>query len=524
VLVPLFSVFLGIFRESNGSWGHLASTVLWSYLRHSALLMLGVGAMTAVIGVETAWLVTIYDFPGRRLFSWGLVLPLAIPSYILAYIYAALVAHTGPIQRALQLFMEPATTASLRTSLMSLPGAGILMGLVLFPYVYLTTRAFLLRQSEGLLESARIFGKSTWKTFSRVALPMARPGIVAGVTLVLMEVLNEYGAVRYFGVTTLTTGIFRAWSQMGDTPAAIRLSGCLLLFVFFLITLERTQRGRARFDHGSSRFRPLPRIRLTGWKRWSAFLVCAIPLLFGFVVPVLQLLVWATRVTPEFLDPRFLRLTLNSFLLALGAGLLTVSGALLIVFATRLSPTPVLRLWSRVASLGYSIPGVVIAMGVLIPFVWLDRRISRVLLELSGTSVGLILTGTVGALLFAYFVRFLAVAMNPIDAGFRRVCGNLDECSRSLGASPMKSLLRVDIPLLRGTLLSAGLLVFVDVLKELPLTLILRPFNFDTLATRTFQLVMNEEVVRSAPTSLIIILTGTIPVILLSRIIGKPEA
>jgi len=525
VLLPLFSIFVGILGESSETWRHLARTVLPLYTWNSAALVVGVGALTLVIGVVTAWLVTTCEFPGRSVFEWALILPLAVPTYIIAYTYAELLGHAGPIQGALQVFMEPGTTARIRTGLMSLPGAGLMMALVLYPYVYLITRASFLKQSGGILETSRILGHSPRSTFFRVALPMARPAVVAGVTLVLMEVLNEYGAVRYFGVPTFTTGIFRAWFSLGDGPAAIRLSGCLLLFVFVLILLERAQRGRARFGDLAGRSRPLAPFRLEGWNRWGAFATCTLPVLLGFVVPVLQLVAWAVQVSPEALDGRFLVLAANSFGLAVVAAVVAVLVALLIVYAVRLSPTPLLRLAARASSLGYSIPGAVIAVGVLIPFIWLDRRMAGLLQAVAGIPVGLLLTGTVAALVFAYVVRFLAVALNPVDSGFERLCGNLDETSRSLGSPPMRTLVRVNLPLLRGTLVAAGLLVFVDVLKELPLTLILRPFDFDTLATRAFQLAMDEEVARSALPALLIIVAGTVPVILLSRLMarGRPE-
>lgn len=521
VLLPVASIFVGVFGESSDTWRHLARTVLPLYVWNSVILALGVGALTLVIGVATAWLVTTCEFPGRKIFAWALVLPLAVPTYIIAFTYAELFAHTGPVQGALQVLFDPATTARLRTGLMSLPGAGLMMALVLYPYVFLITRASFLKQSGGILETSRILGKSPWETFLRVALPLARPAVVAGVLLVLMEVLNEYGAVRYFGVATFTTGIFRAWFSLGDAPAAIRLSGCLLLLVFLLILLERVQRGRARYGDHSGKYRPVVPFQLRGWAGWGALAACALPVILGFVLPVLQLASWAVQVAPEALDRRFLLLSANSFGVAVAAALATVLVALLIVYSVRLFPTPLLRLSARTASLGYSIPGAVIAVGVLVPFIWLDRRLAGLLEATTGASVGLLLTGTLAALVFAYVVRFLAVALNPVDSGFERICGNLDETSRSLGAPPFKTLLRVNLPLLKGILLVAGLLVFVDVLKELPLTLILRPFDFDTLATRTFQLAMDEEVARSSLPALLIIATGTVPMIVLSRIIER---
>lgn len=523
VLLAPIVILGGVFAGGSETWDHLARYLLGTYIWNSTLLVLGVGVATLLIGLPTAWLIATCTFPGRNVLAWALVLPLATPTYIMAFTYAELVAHDGPIQLFLQRGLVSAeTTALLRTSLMSLPGAGLMMTLVLYPYVYLISRTSFQKQSGGILESARMLGKGPWKTFFQVALPLARPGVVAGVTLVTMEVLNEYGAVKYFGVSTFTTGIFRAWFSLGDGPAAIRLSAALLLLVLVLILMERRQRGRARFDPGSSRYRPPALVALHGWKAALAVLVCTLPVLLGFLVPVAQLAFWSFQVRAEALDPRFIRLVLHSFGLASGAALATVLAALLIVYAVRLSPTPLLRLGARVSSLGYSIPGAVIAVGLLIPFLWLDRKISDLSSVLFGMSgVGLLLTGTVGALLFAYVVRFLAVAINPLDSGFERICGNLDETSRSLGASPMRTLLRVDLPLLKGTLAAAALLVFVDVMKELPLTLILRPFDFDTLATRAFQLASDEQVARSALPALLIICVGLLPVILLSRLIAR---
>lgn len=524
VLLPIASILLGVLGESSDTWRHLASTVLASYLLHSGLLVVGVGALTLVTGVGTAWLVTTCEFPGRKVLETGLILPLAIPTYIIAYTYAELLAHRGPVQGTLQLFMDPASTTVLRTWLMSTWGATLMLALVLYPYVYLITRASFLKQSGGILETSRIMGKTPWSSFFRVALPMARPAVVAGVTLVLMEVLNEYGAVKYFGVPTFTTGIFRAWFSLGDAPAAIRLSACLLVLVFLLILAERAQRGRARFDHGSGRYRPVVPFQLSGTKAWLATGACAVPVILGFLVPLLQLVAWAVEAAPRTFGWGFVSLATNSFGLAMAAALLAVAASLLIVYSVRLSPTPLLKLAARASSLGYSIPGAVIAVGVLIPFIWFDRRLAALWESATGSTVGLLITGTVVALVFAYVVRFLAVALNPVDSGFERICGNLDETSRSLGSPPLKTLFRVNLPLLRGTLLSAGLLVFVDVLKELPLTLILRPFDFNTLATRAFQLASDEQVAASSLPALLIIAVGIVPVVLLNRLISRQRS
>ena len=519
--LPLLVIARGVFEPRTEIWQHLASTVLPVYVANSALLVVGVGALALVLGLAPAWLVSAYEFPGRRTFEWSLVLPLAIPTYIIAYTYAGVFEYGSAMSGALDALWPGAETWRIRSAIMSREGAMVMMALVLYPYVYVIARASFVQQSGAVLETARGLGRGPWNTFFKVALPMSRPAVVGGLTLVLMEVLNEYGAVKYFGVPTFTTGIFRAWFPLNDPVSAMRLSGILLLFVFSLIVFERAQRGRARFDDGARGYRPAERRRLGRRGRWLSFAACLLPLTLGFLVPVLQLLGWAAQAGSRALDARFVQLTLHSFSLALTAGLLAVVAALLIAYAVRLSPTPLLRLASKVAVLGYSIPGAVIAVGVFIPLVWVDRHVDAFMRASFDLPTGLLLSGTLVALVFAYMVRFLAVALNPLESGFKRLCGNLDETSRSLGVPPLKTLWKVDLPLLKGTILSAALLVFVDVLKELPLTLIIRPFNFDTLATRAFQLATDEQLTQSAVPALLIIAVGLVPVIVLNKLIGR---
>ena len=518
--LPLVVIMIGVLGRGSETWGHLVDTVLPVYVGNSAILMLGVGGLSLLIGLAPAWLVSAYDFPGRRIFEWALVLPLAIPTYIIAYTYAGVFEYDNLLPSTLSAVWPGMEVWRIRVAVMSREGAMVMMALVLYPYVYVIARASFLRQSSTVLEMARTLGRGPWDTFFRVALPMSRPAVAGGLTLVLMEVLNDYGAVKYFGVPTFTTGIFRAWFPLNDPIAAMRLSGILLLFVFTLIVFERMQRGRARFDDAARGYRPSVRRGLGGGGRWLAMGVCLLPLTLGFLVPVAQLAAWAGRAGAGTVDARFVRLILNSFSLALAAALIAVLGALLIGYAARLSPTPLLRLASRIAVLGYSIPGAVVAVGVFLPFVWLDRRFNAFMMAAFDVPTGLLLSGTLAALIFAYVVRFLAVALNPVESGFKRLCGNLDDTSRSLGVPPLKTLWKVDLPLLRGTLISAALLVFVDVLKELPLTLILRPFNFDTLATRAFQLATDEQLARSAVPALLIIAVGLVPVIVLNKLIG----
>jgi iron(III) transport system permease protein len=499
----------------------VATTVLSSYALNSAYLVAGAGTLALVLGVTTAWLVSAYDFAGRRIFEWALILPLAVPAYIAAYTYAGMLDVTGPVQKAVRLALPSLADEFLYVQVAGLGAAVLIFAFVLYPYVYLVARTSFTRQSAGALEAARMLGRGPFATFFRVALPLARPALAAGVGLVAMEVLNDYGAVRYLGVTTFTTGIFRAWFGLGDLDSAVRLSALLMLFVFGLLALERAQRGRASFSGIETAQRPVARRRLRGAAAAAAIITCAIPLAFGFLVPVAQLVHWSATTAGAVIDAAFLRLVANSFLLAAAAAAICVVLGLFITFAVRLHPGQWLRRFSRVAVLGYSIPGAVIAVGVLVPFAWIDHRVGGVMDSVFGIPTGLLLSGTLAALMFAYAVRFMAVALLPLESGFSRVCRNVDNAARCLGASPGRALRCVALPLLRGTMAGAVILVFVDVMKELPLTLILRPFNFDTLATRAYQLATDELLAVSANYSLIIIAAGIIPVIVLNRLLER---
>jgi iron(III) transport system permease protein len=519
--LPLLVIAGGLLAPASETWQHVASTVLSDYIINSVRLVVGAGALALFIGVSTAWLVAAYEFPGRRFFEWALILPLAVPAYIAAYTYAGMFDVTGPLQRLVRAAVPSLADEFLYLDVMNIGMVTLIFGFVLFPYVYLVARASFGRQSASLLEASRTLGHGPIATFRRVALPLARPALAAGVGLVAMEVLNDYGAVKYYGVSTFTTGIFRSWFGLGDLSSAIRLSAMLMVFVFALLALERSQRGRAAFAGGRASERPLPRTRLAGRHALLAFSLCLVPFLFGFAIPVAQLGYWASATAASVIDGAFLRLVLNTFLLAGAAAALCVTVALLLTYASRLNPRPWLRRLSRVTVLGYSMPGAVVAVGVLVPFAWFDHRVDGVMRATVGIPTGLLLSGTFIALIFAYAVRFMAVAFLPVESGFTRICGRVDDAARSLGASPSCALRKVSLPLLRGTLLGAVILVFVDVLKELPLTLILRPFNFDTLATRAYQLATDELLAVSANYALVIILAGVIPVLLLNRVFER---
>jgi iron(III) transport system permease protein len=506
--LPLLVVAAGALRPAGEAWSHVSGTLLPQYVVNTAILCALAGGVALALGLGCAWLVTMCDFPARAFFRWALVLPLAVPAYMAAYTYAGMLDVTGPVQWLIRRTVPGYRDAFLYWNVMRIEVVAMIFGVVLYPYVFLLTRALLEQRSGRTLEAARLLGRGPRTLFFRVAVPLARPALAAGLALVLMEVLNDYGAVTYYGVTTFTTGIFRAWFSLGDLDSAIRLSGILMLVVLLVVGLERWQRGGARYDEGGSA-QPVSRYRLGAPAAAAAFGFCALPFLFGFLLPVAQLAIWTARNAPEIATPAFARLARNSFLLALGASGLCVAVAVVIAYAARMDRSPFTRTASKLALLGYSIPGAVVAVGVLVVVISVARLFEG--------GWGLMITGSVVALVFGYVVRFMAVGYLSVEAGLSRVGENLPAASRMLGASPLRTLFRIELPLLRRALLAAGTLVFIDVLKELPLTLILRPFNFDTLATRAFQLAMDEQVARSAPAALMVIATASLVVGVMHR-------
>ncbi len=517
---PVLTVLAFLFQPAGEVWRHLAETVLADYVVNSLLLMAGVGVGTLVIGVATAWLTATLEFPGRRMLEWALLLPLAMPAYIIAYTYTGLLDFAGPVQTGLRDLTGWAYGDYRFPEIRSLGGAVAMLTLVLYPYVYLLSRAAFLDQSRAALEAGRSLGCGPWSVFFRIGLPLARPAIVTGVSLALMETLADYGTVQYFGVDTFTTGIFRTWFGLGESAAAAQLSAILLLFVFALIALERWSRRRARYHHAGTRAQPPARRRLHGWRAMAALAACLLPVALGFLLPAGTLLTWASQ-SLDSVDGRFLELVWNSLALAGAAAAMLLVLALFLAYGNRLRRTPLVSAAVRVAGMGYAVPGTVIAVGVMLPFAWLDTTLDDWARAQFDYSTGLLLSGTLVAVLFAYAVRFLTAALQAVEAGLGRIRPAMDDAARSLGLTPGQVLGRVHAPLLRGTLLTAVLLVFVDVLKELPATLILRPFNFNTLAVRTFELASDERLAEAALPALAIVLVGIIPVILLSRAISR---
>lgn len=493
IALPVASVLANIFSRGTGAtWQHLASTVLPDYVASTLWLCLGVGCGVIVVGVATAWLTAMHEFPGRRFFEWALVLPLAMPAYVLAYVYTDFLQFVGPPQTWLREAFDWRRGDYWFPDVRSTGGAVAMFVFVLYPYVYLLARTAFIERASGMLEAARTLGLGPWRSFLRVSLPLARPAVVAGASLALMETLADYGTVSYFGVQTFTTGIYRAWFSLGDRVAAAQLAASLLAFVVLLLLLEQTSRGRARFHNTTGRNRPHAEHALKGGAAVVALAVCALPLFVGFVLPAGLLLRLALTEGDAQFGARFVQLAGNSFLLAGLTALIAVSLALLLAYAGRLAKLGIrarlAHLLNRLVGLGYSVPGSVIAVGVLIPVTRFDNWLAGQWALWFGTNPGLLLTGGIAALIYAYLVRFLAVALQSVSASLAKVTSNMDEAARSLGENQAGVLRRVHFPLLRGSLLSAGLLVFVDVMKELPATLVMRPFNFDTLATQAYTL------------------------------------
>ncbi|GGE80431.1 iron ABC transporter permease [Massilia psychrophila] len=522
IAIPLLTVAASLLPGAGSqTWAHLADTVLPSYIASTLYLCVGVGVGTVTIGAAAAWLVTMHDFPGRRMFEWSLVLPLAVPTYVMAYTYTDLLQFVGPVQSWLRTTFALAPGSYWFPDIRTLGGAVVVFTLVLYPYVYLLARSAFLERATGMLDVGRSLGLGPWRRFFRIALPLARPAIAAGAALALMETLADYGAVSYFGVQTFTTGIYRAWFSLGDRQAASQLAAALLGFVGLLLLLEHASRGRARFDVSGSRHAGHLGTRLTGPRAAGAILVCSVPLCGGFLVPAGVLLHMAITSGDAQFGERFIELSRNSFVLAATAAILAVAIAVLLAYAARTARGGLTRHVNRLVGLGYALSGTVIAVGVLLPVTRVDIWLASAIMDMTGRNPGLLLTGGIAALVYAYLVRFLAVSLHTVEANLGKITMSMDDAARSLGHGAATTLWRVHLPMLRGSLLTAGLLVFVEVMKELPATLVMRPFNFDTLATQAYTLASDERLTEASTAALAIVAVGVLPLIFLTREIAR---
>lgn len=522
IAAPVLSVFSNVFAGGTSeTWTHLAATVLPEFLRNTVVLCIGVGLGVGSIGVTTAWLTTMLEFPGRRFFEWALVLPMAMPAYVMAYAYTDFLQLVGPVQTGLREIFDWRAGDYWFPDVRTVGGAVAMFTFVLYPYAYMLARAAFLERAGGMLEAGRSLGLGPWRCFFRVSLPLARPAVVAGTALALMETLADFGTVSYFGVQTFTTGIYRAWFSLGDRIAAAQLSAALLAFVVAVLALEHASRGRARFNNTSRQQGAPARLLLSPQAGALAAFACFMPLLLGFLLPAALLLQMAFAEGDAQFGPRFVELAGNSFLLAAVTASIAVLLAVLLAYAARLARSRLPVVLNRIVGLGYAVPGSVIAVGVLIPVTRLDALIAQWWQAAFGVNPGLVLTGGIAALVYAYLARFLTVALHSVDSSLGKITPSMDDASRSLGLGKWATLRRVHVPMLRGSLLTAALLVFVDVMKELPATLVIRPFNFDTLATQAHTLAADERLAEASTAALIIVVVGLLPMFVISRQILK---
>ncbi len=523
-LLPVLSIlWLAAFPTEN-IWPHLISTSLPRYLQNTLILMLGVGISVFITGVSTAYVVTNYEFPLRAQFEWLLLLPLAFPAYVIAYLYTDLLEFAGPVQHFLRsIFGWTLSSDYWFPNVRSMGGAIMLMGLVLYPYVYLMARASFVEQSTNLTDVSRLGGRNAWQTFLYVSLPIARPAIAIGVALALMETLNDFGTVDFFAIQTLTAGLYDVWLNMGNLAGAAQIASVMLTFVILLLFLEFFGRRRRRFYQSASRFSRRQRIILTPALKLTAVLFCGTPVILGFILPLGMLVKYAVRYFDDSWSKEFVQLIVNSLTVSLIAALICAVLAILICYSRRLYKTPVNTLASQIASIGYAVPGAVLAVGIVIPLAGFDNALDAFFRQHFGYSTGLLLTGTTFALILAYVIRFLAISIGSVESSMSKISESVDMAARTLGNPAFRTLRLFHIPLLKSGIATAALIVFVDCMKELPATLLLRPFNFDTLATRVYQFASDELIEQSALSALVIVLAGLFPVILLSKTISYSQ-
>lgn len=523
IILPNIDVIVHLFQKPNENWYHIKEYLLKDYVINTVIICVFTGVLTMIIGTSLAWLVSAYEFPLRKFFRWGLMLPLAIPPYIAAYTYAGMLGYTGAIQTFLRnnLGLE---VSQKYFDIMSVPGAIFIFTVFLLPYVYMVVRAYLEKQSASLIENARLLGENAFGVFVRVVLPISRGVIVAGVTLVILEVLSDYGVVSYFGIPTFSTAIFKSWFSMSDIDSAIRLAAILLVAVFVVMTSEKFLRGRKKYSQTNTKIRPLNRKRLNKFHGTLALLYCGIIFGLGFLIPTAQLLRWGLMSYSKILNIDFLVLIYNSIWIAVVSSVLIVVMAIIIANYTRINDNFLSKLYSKITLLGYSIPGAVIAITMVLFFVDLDQNLAWLYKMFDPNAPTLFLSMSLVMLIFAYLVRFLAVGYQSIEGGFDKIGKKFYEASRTLGYSKTKTFFLVDLPMVKPAILSAFSLVLVDIIKELPLALLLRPFNFHTLATKVFEYANDEMIVEASVPSLIIILVSFIAIFVLYKVVDKEDS
>ncbi len=522
ILSPIFGLVITALSANADAWPHLLRTVLPKATWITLLLMIGVSLFSVLLGAGTAWLVTMYAFPGQMFFRWALIIPLAVPTYLAAFCYIEVWDYSGWVQTAIRAtFGFTSARNYWFPEVRSLGGAIFVMSFVLYPYVYLTARASYIAQSTSVLEASRTLGCNAFQSFWKIGLPLARPAIAAGAVLALMECLNDIGAVEHFGVNTLTITVYDTWLERGSLAGAAQIACAMLVAVVALFSLERWSRGKQAFHQGNASRQPLKEIELAGARKWLAVAACGIPIAFGFGVPALFLVDATITFIDEAFTGTFWNHAFHSFMLALSAATIATVFGLIVVFTRRTFPSRVLTGFAVGASIGYAVPGTVLAIGVIISLSWLEATFGSLSEQVFGVTSGLFISGTAGAIIMAYIVRFFAISHGSLDSSMSKLSPHMDDAARSLGRSPIGVLQDVHLPLLTPAIGAGALLVFVDAMKELPATLLLRPFNFDTLATHVYTLASLDQFEEAAPEALMIVTIGLVPVIVLNQVISS---
>ena len=510
-LSPVVIVLFSLFGEYSENWNHLYNFVLIDYITNSLILVTGVSLITLFIGTGTAWLITNFNFHGKRFFEWALILPLAIPPYILAYTFTGLFDSYGTLNNLSRDLFQLGDGVNIFPNVRNIYGAVVVFSFTLYPYVYLVSRSAFINQSRSMLESGRMLGLSQFGIFYKLSLPLIRPAMIGGVMLVVMETLSDFGAVEHFAVQTFTTGIFRTWYGMGDLNTAMQLASMLLIFVGVFLLIERKSRKQAAFTTNASNFRPIQIDQLSGVYSVLAFIACLMPILIGFLLPITELLVWAINYNLSFFNEKFIKTAINTVYLSIAAAILCSTLALLINFSIRLNKSRFLNILNSFLSIGYAVPGLILAVGIVQLMTFLDWSLFF--------SSNFILTGSLRGLILAYIIKSYALSNSTFESGMENISPRIDDSARVLKSTGWNLLGRIHFPLLKTSFLTSILLVTSEVVKELPATLILRPFNFDTLAVSTYIYAAEERMFEAAAPSIAIIIVGLIPIIILTKMI-----
>ena len=512
---PILIVLSSLLGSYSENWFHLYEFVLLDYVSSSLFLIGGVSLLVLLIGTITAWTVTTYNFVGKRIFEWALILPLSIPPYILAYTFTGLFDPFGDLNNLFRALFNLEDTTIVFPNVRNIYGGIIVFAFTLYPYVYLVSRSAFINQSKSMKEAARMLGLNQVQVFYQLALPLIRPAAIGGMMLVVMETLSDFGAVDHFAIQTFTTGIFRTWYGLYDLQTAMQLASLLLLTIGVFYIIERNSRGKEIYTSANSTFSPSQEEDLTGLKSLIAFLICFIPIFVGFILPITELLIWAYEVNLDFFDKKFLRISFNTFSLAIASGFICAVLALIINFSIRYKPSDLIKKLSGLLSLGYAVPGLILAIGIVQLLIYLDNYML--------SNLDIVITGSIFGLVLSYLIKTYALANSSIEAGYERVSRSIDDSARMLGSVSWGMLINVHLPLMKTAFLTSVLLVMSDVVKELPATLILRPFNFETLAVSTYIYASEERMLQAASPAIAIVLVGLIPIFFLSKMIRSSQ-